>query len=216
MTQETQILLALLLYVAFFAWIGRRRGARAEATVFFVALISWVLLEERGGIFVRITNLAAKFLALLGSSIVSGEVNESQIQTQENIVASGGEQSFLFLLWILILFGTYLFTSRSGFNKGSTKSGWSAIFGALNGLLFLAVLLPAFNQIYIMSGGQFSEAPLRTFVSLLGQFITYLVQGIRTLWQAVQPLNPITVLVVLTVLLTLIALTLRRGAKAKS
>jgi hypothetical protein len=216
MTQETQILFAILLYVAFFAWIGWRRGARAEATVFLVALITWVLLQERGNIFVRITNLGIKFLGLLGASVVSGEVNESQISSSPDFVASGAEQTFLFILWILILFATYLFTSRPSFSKGSKKSAWAAIFGALNGLLYLAVMLPRFNQLYVATGGQFSEAPLRTFVSLLTQFVQYLVQGLRSLWLWLQPISPLTLLIVVTVLLALIALTLRRGVKAKT
>lgn len=217
MTQETQVLFAIMVYLAFFAWIGWRRGTRAEATVFLVALVSWVLLQERGNIFVRITNLGVKFLALFGSSVVSGDVNEAQLASTPNFVAAGAEETFLFVLWILILFVTYLFTSRPGFNKGSKKSAWAAIFGAMNGFLFLAVMLPKFNQLYIASGGQFSEAPLRTFISLLTQFFTYLAQGIRNLWAWLQPISPVTLLIVITVVLTLAALTLRRGgAKAKS
>lgn len=214
MTAETQILLAILLYLAFFAWIGTRRGARAEGTVFVVALVTWVLLEERGSIFVRIANLGARFMSLLGASVVSGQVDESQLNSGTTFVSDSSQQSFLFLTWILILFATYLFTSRSGFKKGS-KGGWAGIFGALNGLLFLAVMLPAFSQLYIMSGGQFAQAPLQTFISLLTQFFQYLIEGLRSLWDWLMTMNSSVLLIVVTVLLAIAALTLRRGAKAK-
>lgn len=216
MTQDTQVLFAILLYLAFFAWIGWRRGFKSEIVVFVVALIGWVLLQERGNIFVRITNLAVKFLGLLGSSLASGTVDEASLQGGTDFVAPGAEETFLFLLWIGVLFLTYLITSRPNFAKGSKKSAWAAVIGALNGMLFLAVLLPKFSQLYVMSGGQFSEAPLRTFVALLTQFAGYLIDSLRSFWQWLQPISPLTLLIVITALLALTAFTLRGSLKAKS
>ena len=217
MTQDTQVLLAILIYLAFFAWIGWRRGLRSELTVFVVALIVWVLLQERGTIFVRMTNLMpSSSWRLLGSSLASGTVDEGSLESTGDFVASGGEESFLFLLWIVVLFLTYFITSRPSFASKSKSSAWSAIVGALNGLLFLAVMLPKFSQLYIMGGGQFSDAPLRTFVALMTQFITYLIDGIRSFWEWVQPLSPVTLLIIITAVLGLTAYTLRGGAKAKT
>ncbi len=216
MTQDTQVLLAIMLYLAFFAWIGWRRGLRSELTVFIVALLSWVLLQERGTIFVRLTNMMVKFGALLGTSLASGTVDEGNLNNSGDFVATGGEESFLFLVWIIILFLVYFITSRPGFAAKSKSSAWSAIVGSLNGFLFLAVMLPKFSQLYIASGGEYSEAPLRTFLSLITQFITYLIDVVRNFWQWLQPLSPLTVLIVITVVLGLAAYTLRSGAKAKS
>lgn len=216
MTQDTQVLFAILVYLAFFAWIGWRRGVRAEATVFVVALVTWVLFEERGNIFVGITNLMVKFAGLLGSSLASGESpNPNSLPPGNDFVAPGAEETFLFILWIVILFITYLITSRPSFSKGK-KSAWAAIFGALNGFLILAVMLPMFSALYLISGGQISEAPLRAFITLLIQFVTYLFNALRNFWEWIQPLSPLTLLIVLTVILALAALTLRGGLKAKS
>ncbi len=217
MTQDTQVLFAILLYLTFFAWIGWRRGFKSELAVFLAALVAWVLLQERGNIFVRITNLGVKFLRLLGSSLASGTVDESQLDSAGDFVAPGAEETFLFLLWIAVLFVTYLITSRPGFAKGSKKTAWAAIVGALNGLLFLAVMLPKFNQIYVSSGGQFSDAPLRTFATLLSSFVTYLADALRNLWGWLPTQSPLTLLTIITVLLALAAFTLRGGMKkAKS
>ncbi len=216
MTQDTQVLLAILLYLAFFAWIGWRRGLRSELTVFIVALLAWVVLQERGTIFVRLTNIMVKFAGVLGSSLATGEVNEGNLTSGNDFVAPGGEETFLFLLWIIALFLTYFITSRPGFAKTSKKTAWAAIVGSLNGFLFLAVMLPKFNQLYVMGGGEFSQAPLRTFVSLITQFIGYLIDGLRSFWQWVSPLSPVTLLVIITIVLALAAFTLRGGMKAKS
>jgi len=216
MTRDTQVLLAILLYLAFFAWIGFRRGFRSELTVFIVALLAWVVLQERGNIFVALTNMVVSFGALFGASLASGTVDQNNLSTGSDFVQPGGEETFLFLLWIIILFLTYYITSRPGFAKSSKKTAWAAIVGALNGFLFLAVMLPKFNQLYVMGGGQFSQAPLRTFVALITQFFSYLFNLVRNFWQWVQPLSPITLLVIITLLLALAAFTLRGSMKAKS
>lgn len=215
MTQDTQVLLAIMVYLAFFAWIGWRRGFRSEITVFIVALLAWVVLQERGNVFVRLTNMVISFGALFGQSIASGDV-PATAPSGSDFVAPGGEETFLFLLWIIILFLTYFITSRPSFAAKSRKTAWAAIVGALNGFLFLAVMLPKFNQLYVMGGGQFSQAPLRTFVALITQFITYFIDSIRSFWNWIQPLSPLTLLVIISVVLGLAAFTLRGSLKAKS
>ena len=216
MTQDTQILFAVLIYLSFFAWIGWRRTAKAEVTVFIVAVGSWILLQERGTVFVRITNLGVKFLRLLGGSLASGEVDEGSLSGQPNLINPGGEETFLFIIWVLILFGTYVITSRPGFLKGTKKTAWGAIWGALNGLLLLAVLLPRLTALYVPGPDPEGTQPLRTFWTLLTEFLRSLWTSLLSLWHWLQPLNPTALLIIITAILTLAALTLRRGAKAKT
>lgn len=213
MTADVQVLLAILVYLSFFAWIGWRRGLKAELTVFIVAIVSWVILQERGSIFVRITNLGLKFVGLLGSSLATGTVDESQVTTQPDFVQPGSEDAFLFLLWILILFATYIITSRSSFKSSNKNNGWAALVGSLNGLFFLAVLMPKFNALYDAIGGETADAPLKTFVGLITAFIEAIINGIQSLWEWISPLSPMTLLIVLTAILALIAISLRRGGK---
>ncbi len=216
MNSDTQALFALLVYLSFFAWIGWRRGLRSELTVFLVALLSWVLLQERGSIFVRVTNLGVKFLALLGTGLATGNIDEANLNTTGDFVATDAQDTFLFLLWVLILFATYVLTSRPGFAKGSKKGGWAAVVGGLNGLLLLAVLMPKLSTLYTSSvAGQTGEAPLATFARLVTQFITFFVDAVRDFWNWISPLSPMTLLIVISVVLGLAALTLRRSSKAK-
>jgi len=212
MNAEFQVLMAVLVYLCFFAWIGWRRGLKAELTVFIVALISWVLLQERGSIFVRIANLGIKFLGLLGSSLASGNVDETAVTGGTDFVQPGSEDAFLFMLWIIIVMLTYVITSRPAFASKSKHNAWAAITGSLNGLFFLAVLIPKFNQLYDMIGGDTADAPLRTFVGLIIASFEFLIQSIMDFWEWIQPLSPTTILVVLTIILALIAISLRRGS----
>lgn len=215
MTQDTQVLFALLVYLTFFGWIGWRRGLRSELTVFLVALLGWVLLQERGSIFVRVTNLGIKFVGLLGSSLATGNLDENSLGSQPDFVQAGAEDTFLFLLWVLLLFGAYIITSRPGFAKQSKKGAWAGVVGALNGLLLLAVLLPKLNTLYAGTGGAVGEAPLQTFARLLTAMITSVINAVRSFWLWVSPLSPMTLLIVITIVLALTALTLRAGAKPK-
>ncbi len=181
-----------------------------------MALVAWVLLQERGNIFVALTNMVVSFGALFGRSLASGTV-DTTVGGGPEFVQPGGEETFLFLLWIIALFLTYFITSRPEFSKGSKKSGWAAIVGALNGFLFLAVMLPKFNQLYVMGGGEFSQAPLRTFVALISQFIGFLIDSLRSFWQWISPLSSMSLLVIISLVLGLAAFTLRRGgSKPKS
>jgi hypothetical protein len=215
MTQETQVLFALLVYLAFFGWIGWRRGLRSELTVFLVALIGWILLQERGNIFVRVTNLGVKFAAVFFSSLATGEEpTVEDINAGNNFVADGAESTFLFLLWIVLLFGAYVLTSRPGFAAKSKKGGWAGVVGALNGLLLLAVLLPKLSTL-APQDGQPVEAPLQTFSRLLSSLFSSLSALVQSLWNWVSEANPVVLLVIVTAVLGLAAMTLRSGAKAK-
>jgi len=215
MSQDTQVLFALVVYLTFFGWIGWRRGLRSELTVFIVALLAWVLLQERGNIFVRITNLGIKFVGLLGTSLATGEVNEGALASQADFVPAGSEDTFLFLLWIVLLFGTYVITSRPSFAKASAKGGWAVIVGGLNGMLLLAVLLPKLNALYANGTSPTDETTLQTFTRLLSSTFTSLVASIQSFWEWVSPLSPMALLVFIMAILGLTAFTLRSGAKAK-
>ena len=65
MTSQIQVLIAFLLYLFTFGWIGWRRGAQREGWVFGVAIVAWFAFQERGDIVVRMANLGGKFMAFL-------------------------------------------------------------------------------------------------------------------------------------------------------
>jgi hypothetical protein len=215
MTQDVTVFLAILLYLTFFAWIGYRRGLRAELIVFITAFVSWIVLQERGTVFVRITNLAYKFTYLLGASLASGEVDESTLQSAGTFVEPGSENAFLFLLWILIVFCAYFITSRPFIAKNSKRGAWAAIVGGLNGMLFLAVLLPKLSGLYGCCGN-YNQSPLQSFFALIYKFFAYLFDAIRNFWYWIQPLDPVVVLITITTVLAIIGISLRRTFKTKS
>src|SRR5690606_21070369 len=108
-----------------------------------------------------------------GTSLATGNVDESSVTGGSDFVQPGSEDAFLFLLWIVLVALTYVLTTRSAFARNNRTLGWAALTGALNGLFFLAVLIPKFNQLYEMIGGDTANAPLRTFVGLIFAFFEF-------------------------------------------
>lgn len=216
MTLDVQILLAVLLYLGFFGWIGWRRGLRSELIVFVVALLSWVVLNERGTVFVRMTNMAVKFFGIFAQAMGGAEGAESPPPASNGeFISPAAEEGYLFLLWVVIVFATYLITSRPSVAKNDKHNAFAGLVGVLNGYLFLAVLMPKLSQLYLLGGGQISEAPLESFIKLIGYTLQTILDGLLALWEWVQPLSPVTIVVIITLILALTALTLRSGARAK-
>lgn len=214
MTANTQALLAILLYSAFFAWIGWRRGFTSEMIVFLVAVLGWIVLQERGSIVVRLTNMVAGLAGIFAAEIAGGEQAAAPEAGGELIVA-GQESGFLFLVWIALVFITYILTSRPFIARNSRRGGLAALMGIINGLFFLTVLLPKFNALYDLGVGEVTDAPLRGFVTLLAATLNFLVDAFLSFWNWLAPPNALALLIVLTVLLALTAMTLRRGARAR-
>ena len=130
-------------------------------------------------------------------------------------ISPDAEEGYLFLLWVVLVFVTYMITSRPSVAKGDRHNAFAGLVGVLNGYLFLAVLMPKLSQLYLMGGSDISEAPLESFIRLIGYTLQTILDGLLALWEWVQPLSPVTIVVIITLILALIALTLRSGAKAR-
>jgi hypothetical protein len=218
MTLETQVIIAFLLYLILFGWIGWRRGTWREFWVLVVTVGAWIVLQERGSIFVRLANFAGKFAALVRSGGLGGDTEDAlqAVADAPNVITDENTSGFLFLLWAITVLVTYIITSEKRLLKSSKHNGMAILLGIANGLVFASLLLPVLGNLVEQTDGTLTDAPLRNLAILLSQLLTFLVTSLRNFWQWVQPLNSLTILVIVTLVLVLTALTLRRGAKAKS
>ena len=216
MTTETQILIAFALYLIFFGWLGYRRGVWPELTLFLVTVVSWVLLQERGSIVVRMTNFFGKFLVLIRSGGLTGSTEDALQAVSEapNVITDENQYGFLFLVWAVIVLFTFILTTNTKIVRRGKHKFAAVLLGLANGLVFAALLLPVLGQVLTtIPAQQVEAAPLNALTVLVTELWQVFVRTIQNVWQWVQPVPPFVWLIIITLLLVLIAWPVRRSAK---
>jgi hypothetical protein len=214
-TLDSQVLIAFLLYLLFWGWVGYRRGAVREIWLLVITVVTWVVLQERGTILVRLANFAGKFVSLVSAGGLTGDSADAlqALADAPDVVTDANEAGFLFLVWAIIVLITYIALSDRRLDKRSPKGGFGFLFGALNGLVFAAILLPILANLVEISSGAFVEAPLQSLVDLGIEFITRLFAFLRGLWELITPVSGPVWFVLVTLLLVFAGFTLRSRGK---
>ena len=221
MTGQLEALIAFILYLAFFAWIGYRRGSQSEGIVFAIALGSWFVLQEAGDILVRIVNLGSKFLAFVraGGLGANPDAAFGALGDAPPWVTAANRQTFFFLVWAALLFLAYVISSPKGLGKKSKSDGWALLFGVLNGLLFAAILLPRLAALIRPTVAGATEAVMPTSVTdlftVLGGGFGLLGGSFTGLWNLIDPSQRSFVLLILLTLFLLLAALSLRSSKPK-
>lgn len=215
---DPQVLIAFLLYLGFFGWVGWRRGTSREGIVLITSLIGWLLLQERGEIFVRFANLGSRVVSVAASGGLGDEGGDPLAalgggDTAE-IITAQNSAGFLFLLWAILIILVYTVTNMTV--PQGKPSALSILLGIVNGLLYSAIILPRLI------------APLLPDVSvaelvLQAELLPTLRTSLGTLWttavevvRAVQPQGRTIALVVITMVLLVAASSLRSGSPRPS
>ncbi len=219
MTTETQVLIAFILYLAFFGWIGARRGVWPEAALLIITVGFWVLLQERGTFVVRITNFAGKFLVLLQSGALGNEDTGAAlevVQQAPNLITDANVDGFLFLVWATIVLITFIVGSDRRWSKHNKHKIAAITLGVINGIVFAALLLPVLAR--LLEGTPTvadQDAPLGALFSLITALWQMTVTALQNFWAWVQPVSPGVWLLIITLLLVLIAWPMRGAAGKK-
>ncbi|RIK43147.1 MAG: hypothetical protein DCC55_06610 [Chloroflexi bacterium] len=113
MAVEFEIAITFIVYLLFFAWLGYRRGFRAEMTVFLVALLGWIGLMVFGDVVVTLANLFGKFVAfaLSGGLGEGGDAAFEALRTAPDVITEANRESFLFVIWVILVVITYVVTT---------------------------------------------------------------------------------------------------------
>ncbi len=221
MTGQLEVLITFLLYIAFFGWVGYRRGALSEGIVFGVALVAWLIFQEQGDILVRIVNLGSKGVAFVqaGGLGENPDAAFGAISTAPPWVTAQTRGGFLFLVWAFLLFLAYIISSPKYLGKKSKGNGWAIILGMLNGLLYATILLPRLVTLLqpvdaVEAAGEGAAAGLAGFLGILGGGFALLSESVGGLWEIFEPSQQsLILLILLTLFLLLVANSLRGGTK---
>jgi hypothetical protein len=219
MTGQLEVLITFLLYIAFFGWVGYRRGALSEGIVFGVALVAWLLFQEQGDILVRIVNLGSKGVAFVeaGGLGENPDAAFGAVSSAPPWVTAQTRSGFLFLLWAFLLFLAYIISSPKYLGKKSKGNGWAVILGVLNGLLYATILLPRLVTLLQpgdIVAGEGAAAGLADFLGILGGGFALLSESVGGIWEVFEPSQQsLILLILLTLFLLLVANSLRGGTK---
>ena len=216
---QAAIIISFLIYLFFFGWLGWRRGARREITVFLIALVAWLLLQQEGDTVVNIANLggAAFTFATEGGFTGSQQDALAAISSAPSLVNDGARISFLFVVWVALFVGSYALSNVMIEDKMSKSNGWAILFGILNGIFFAVAFGPSLVAVFAPDG-EFtlvSDNGLN-LSGLLGGGLQLILDGIGSLWGVVSSAGNLGLVILLTAFLVLAATTIRGGAKAKT
>lgn len=219
MTFETQVLIALILLLGLFGWVGMRRGSFSELIFLGVTLIGWILLQERGALVVRITNLGGKFLALLQSGKLGSEDPAEAIQVVQaapDVVTDATRDGFLFLVWALVVIVAFVVTSDARLMKKGKSKPLGFLLGVVNGIVLIALLLPRLSSwLTTTTAAQATSGSLNVIVAFVTGLWNLFSQALQDLVQRIGPISPSGWLLIITVLLVLIAWPMRGAASKK-
>lgn len=224
--------ISFLIFLFFFGWIGLQRGAKREIIVFLVATFSWLLLQEKGDILVRMANLAAKLMALIAAGGLSEEGASDPLAAvgdAQSLVTEKYEIGFLFVVWVFIVIVAYVFTNNLIKDKDSKADGWAIVWGIANGLFFASVFLPRLALLWIPKTSPSQELGAQTMpnqsmppssmptdgraniATFLSRGFDMISDAIAGLWLMLGPIQPYVLLILLTLFLILVYSTIQKG-----
>jgi hypothetical protein len=220
MTSQVAIILSFIIYLVFFGWLGWRRGARREITVFLVALIAWLLLQQEGDMFVNIANLGGAAVTFATEGGFTGNQQEAlaAIGSAPALVSDDARTPFLFVVWVALFVGSYALSNMMISDNKSQRNGWAILFGVLNGLFFAVAFGPSLVALFAPEG-EFTVVDEEglNLSGLLGGGAQLIWGGISSLWSFVSAAGNLGLVILLTAFLVLAATTIRGGgAKAKT
>jgi hypothetical protein len=216
-----ELMISFVIFLAFFGWIGLRRGAKRELIVLGVSLISWLVLQEKGDFLVRITNLGGRLLALIAAGGLSenGTTGTTATSSTQQLVTDTNESAFLFFIWVVIVIVTYGLTNKLISDKDSKSNGWAILWGIANGLFFASVFLPRLVLLFIptetnpqTASQQLTETGRGSIMSFLSTGFQIVRDTISSFWASLGDLQPYVLLLLLTLFLILVYSSIR-GAK---
>lgn len=220
MNASVEVLVTFLLYLAFFGWIGWRRGWLAELIVFGAAFLAWIAFQQQGDIFVRIANLGGKFFAFVRAGGLGADPDPAfaALKDAPQWVTAESRPGYLFLLWVVIVLLAYIISSsvQTRPKKNSQAGGWAVLLGMANGILFAITFLPRLVTLLAPEGGDLTQLVERAnLLGLLTSSWRLLSETVRVLWGIARPQAPIILLILLTLFLVLSAATLKGGGKSE-
>lgn len=213
MNAQIVALFSFIIYLAFFGWLGYKRGVTRELIVFLTALLGWLILQQRGDTVVSMANLVGAGIEFTLAGGFSGSEEEAfaAIINAERLVPADSETIFLYLLWVIAV--VIVYAGTTWLVSKSKSNGWAVLLGVLNAFFFAIVFVPGMAALFAQDGTLAQPENQFDLVGMLGRGLELVRDGIVAMWGLIAPLGSMGILVVVTGILVLAALSIR-GARA--
>lgn len=155
MLNQPESLIALLIYFTFFGLIGARRGWKKEALVFVVGFVSYLGLLQVQGKLAFLINTGGNY-ALAG--FPSDQEGLLTVFEAPPIISGDNRETFIFLLWALLLVGLYFLGDRIFSKDAGKHKSIGFLIGIANGILYLSLIATRIFPIFT-SDANLADAP---------------------------------------------------------
>ncbi len=217
MSDQLQVFIALLLYLALFAWIGYQRGSLRETLVFLVAVGGYFGLLRYQGPIITLLNLFGKFIAFARSGGLTSDDPNAILKLRDapNIVQPDDAGTVIFVIWAILLVLAYVITNLAVPRERSQPGILAILMGVANGLFYILVFLPRLIALVLPDAEisqELAQAGFRKVISTTSEIIG---QNFQELWSVLEPQRSLIFLLLITGLVVLAATTLN-SARARS
>jgi hypothetical protein len=218
MTGQAAVVISFLIYIAFFGWLGFRRGLRRELIVAAVAGVGLYALQERSDIVVNIANLVGAASTFAANGGFSGSADEAfaALANAPEWVSADFRTTFLFIAWVALFVVTYAVTNLAIQDKDSPRNVGAMLLGVVNGLFFGVVFVPSLVALFAPDGTLPELGADLNLLDLIGVGLNLLWNGVSSVWTLVESAGSLGMIIILTLLLVLAAGSIKGNAKAKS
>lgn len=211
MSASIQIVIALILYMILFGWIGYRRGTLRELLVFIASVGGYFALQRYQRVVVALFNLGWKFLAFARAGGLSGNDDAfDALRTTPNLIGPDEAPTVVFLVWATVLLLTYVLTELFVPSQRSRRDFIATLLGLANGLFYIGIFLPLLGSLVAPGLTRPTEAiQTQNPAWVLRTAFRVLSENLGAFWGVFESQRSIIVAAVLTLILVAAATTLR-------
>jgi hypothetical protein len=149
-TTEAIAQVTFILYLAFFGWLGYRRGLLRESIVAITAILLYVILRERSETIITFANLAAAGVDFAAAGGFNGSEEEAvkALLSADKLVTPTTQDRFLYLVWVGGVVTAFLITTWWVPEGNKKNRGWAILVGMLNAFFFAIVAIPGLAALF--------------------------------------------------------------------
>lgn len=211
MSDSIELIVAFLLYLMLFGWIGFRRGVIREAIVLVVALGGYLALWRYASAVRTLINLFWKFFYFArGGGLTGGGDAFDLLREAPDLIAPEQTGTVVFIIWAVLLVLTYAITAKFVPSAASRSNLTAALLGMVNGLVYLGIFLPLMASLVAPEvRAQWPTSPEESIIQILSRAWALFADSLALVWESYSAQRPYIFLLLIILVLVVAVRSLR-------